>query len=82
MKLNQKLRRIREEGESKRPPEYTRVMKRATEELRASGAAERALGVGDEAPLFKLPRIGGGSLELGFMLEQSPVVVSFFRGRW
>lgn len=82
MNLNEKLRRIREAGDAKRPSEYTKIMKRATEDLRSSGAADRALGPGDQAPMFKLPRVGGGSLGLGFLLEQSPVVISFFRGRW
>lgn len=84
MKLNEKLRRIREAQDAKRRPEFTAVMKRATADLRASGAAERALGVGDEAPSFELPVVGGGGRSLGLasLLEQGPVVISFFRGRW
>lgn len=82
MKLNERLSRLRAAQEAKRAPEYTRIMKRATADLRASGATERALGVGDEAPMFELDRVGGGSLGLGYLLEQSPVVISFFRGRW
>ena len=82
LSLKDQLRRIREASDAKRPAEYTNVMKRATEDLRASGAADRAMGPGDQAPMFELPRVGGGGVGLGVLLEQSPVVISFFRGRW
>ena len=41
--LASELQRIREAGDAKRPPEFTAVMKRSTEELRDSGIARIAL---------------------------------------
>ena len=66
----------------KATPEAIATMHRATEELEASGAAERALKVGDRAPeftLFNQDHVAVASAEL---LRQGPLVVSFFRGHW
>lgn len=80
--LAAELRRIREAGDAKRPPELTAVMKRATADLQASGITAHIPQVGDRAPLFARPDLTGATVRLSALLRRGPVVVSFFRGRW
>lgn len=57
-------------------------MHRATTELKESGIEGRALKVGDRAPnftLFNQDHVRVASTEL---LNEGPLVVSFFRGHW
>src|SRR5471032_192936 len=64
------------------PPEVHVVMKRATAELIASGLAERALKVGDKAPVFTLDDPDGNPVSSAELLAKGPLVVSFYRGVW
>ena len=57
-------------------------MHRATAELIAFGAAERALKVGDKAPAFTLKDPNGNDVSSAGLLAQGPLVVSFYRGVW
>jgi peroxiredoxin len=57
-------------------------MHRAMAELIASGAASRALKVGDPAPAFILADPDGHSVSSADLLKQGPLVVSFYRGAW
>jgi len=66
----------------KAPPEIIATMHRATAELEASGAAERALKVGDRAPEFTLFNQDHVAVSSADLLRQGPLVVSFFRGHW
>ncbi|TMV67348.1 AhpC/TSA family protein [Thioclava sp. BHET1] len=63
-------------------PEKIAVMHRATAELRASGAAERALKVGDIAPAFSLTDAEGNIVASERLLANGPLVVTFYRGVW
>lgn len=58
------------------------VMQRATEDLRGSGIANRALRVGDAAPGWTLPGPRGGSVRASELLAKGPLVLTFFRGIW
>jgi len=80
--LERRLTEIREAGAAKRPPEITATMRRATEDLRASGILDRILPVGDRAPVFARPNLAGDTVRLAATLRRGPVVLSFFRGRW
>lgn len=64
------------------PPQVHAVMKRATDELIASGLAERALKVGDKAPVFTLDDPDGHPVSSTELLSRGPLVVSFYRGVW
>lgn len=64
------------------PPEVIAVMHRATAELVASGAAQRALKAGDRAPTFTLPDADGTLVSSTEWLQRGPLVVSFYRGVW
>lgn len=66
----------------KAPPEVHAIMKRATAELVASGQAERALKVGDKAPVFTLEDPDGNPVSSAELLAKGPLVVSFYRGVW
>jgi len=57
-------------------------MHRATEELRRSGLAERALKVGDLAPTFELDNQDGQLVRSVDLLAEGPLVITFFRGHW
>jgi hypothetical protein len=64
------------------PHDVIEKMHRATAELKASGIEDRALKVGDRAPgfsLFNQDHVEVSSVDL---LNQGPLVVSFFRGHW
>lgn len=49
---------------------------------RAREAAPRAVRAGQFAPTFRLPDIHGGNLALIDLIEQGPLVLSFYRGVW
>lgn len=58
------------------------IMERATAELIASGLAERALKAGDKAPQFTLNDPDGVPVSSAALLQQGPLVISFYRGVW
>ena len=58
------------------------VMARATAELFASGAADRALKVGDKAPVFILNDPDGHPVSSIDLLARGPLIVTFYRGVW
>ena len=64
------------------PADTRAVNERATEALRDSGAAERALKVGEQAPAFSLLDQGGKSISSAALLAKGPLVIAFLRGRW
>ena len=64
------------------PPEAIKIMHRGTAELKASGAENRALKVGDRAPSFTLFNQDHVEVDSDHLLNDGPLVVSFFRGHW
>jgi peroxiredoxin len=58
------------------------TMHRATAELIASGAAQRALKAGDKIPSFVLKDANGKTVSSSELLAQGPLIVSFYRGVW
>lgn len=64
------------------PAQVHVVMKRATDELIASGQAGRALKVGDKAPVFTLNDPEGNPVSSAELLSKGPLVISFYRGVW
>jgi hypothetical protein len=82
MLLNDELKALRTRAESKRPPEIVAKMHRAVDELRASGAPDRVLKVGDTAPRFALPNAEGRIIDSAALLSAGPLIATFYRGRW
>ena len=87
MSLQDRLDAFRADFEAGRPPYNAPVwvhepMHRATDALIASGAASRALRVGDKAPAFILKDADGNSVSSAELLKQGPLVVTFYRGVW
>lgn len=64
------------------PPAAVEVLHRATDELIASGAQDRALKAGDVAPEFTLPDPDGHLVSSKTLLDHGPLVVTFYRGAW
>ena len=52
------------------------------ERLRATGAVDHALKVGELAPDFTLSDAFGNEVSLHTLLSKGPVVISFYRGEW
>jgi peroxiredoxin len=67
----------------KRAPAHAQeIMSKATDELHASGIVGQAIQLGDTLPHFNLPNQDGELVSSQALLEDGPLVVSFFRGIW
>jgi hypothetical protein len=82
MTLKAKLDAHKQEFLAKAPPEAAAQMQQATEDLQNSGIMGRAVQVGALAPDFALADTEGQEVALGDLLDQGPLVLSFYRGRW
>jgi len=85
--LQDRLDAFKADFEAGKPPynvpySVIETMHRATAELEASGAVERAKKVGDEAPAFTLKDPEGREVSSADLLAQGPLIVSFYRGVW
>ena len=63
-------------------PERLAVGERAVEELFATGIEEKTLLVGAAAPEFALKDSNGKVLRTADLLDEGPLIIKFFRGRW
>ena len=82
MGLQEKLDAYKEGMVKKAPKEALEVMHRATEDLRNSSIMEGIIKVGDRAPEFELQNAAGKPIRLKDLLSESPLVLSFYRGKW
>ena len=82
MSLSKELEEFNRGFVSQVPGEVVSEMAAATEMLRKSGLAERAVHAGQKAPDFDLPALGGGQVRLSAAVEDGPVVITFYRGAW
>lgn len=87
MSLQDTLDAFKADFEAGKPPynvpySVIETMHRATAELKASGAAQRALRVGDQAPAFTLNDPDGRPVSSTELLGKGPLVVTFYRGVW
>jgi peroxiredoxin len=64
------------------PPAVVEILHRATDELIASGAQNRALRAGAVAPEFTLPDPEGNPVSSRALLARGPLVLTFYRGAW
>ena len=63
-------------------PERLELHERAIADLFATGAEDRLLKPGAEAPAFALSDVNGKLVRSADLLALGPLIVSFFRGRW
>ena len=54
----------------------------AIDKLATSGILDKAINVGDTAPLFELPDASGKMVKLADLLKKGPVVIAWYRGGW
>ena len=80
--LTTELARLRGLRDDVIPRNVALHMDRATADLVKSKAADRAVKVGSRAPDFTLPNAVGEYISLRRLLDEGPVVVSFYRGIW
>jgi peroxiredoxin len=87
MTLQSKLDAFKADFEAGKPPynvpySVIETMRRATAELIASGAAQKALKAGNRLPEFTLSDPDGHAVSSTDLLAQGPLVISFYRGVW
>jgi hypothetical protein len=82
MPLKDKLDQTRAASAKRRTPEQWALMQRATEDLRASGILDSVLKAGQMIPAFAGTSHDGRHIASGALLQQGPLVLSFFRGHW
>ncbi|QIB33075.1 peroxiredoxin-like family protein [Ancylobacter pratisalsi] len=87
MSLQAKLDAFKADFQAGKPPynvprSVIETMHRATAELVASGAAQRALKAGDRIPAFTLVDPDGNAVSSASLLSKGPLVISFYRGVW
>ncbi|MEP6622269.1 MAG: peroxiredoxin-like family protein [bacterium] len=87
MSLQEKLTEFKTQFQSGKAPfegvpvETHGLMKRAIDELVASGAHDNVRRIG-QAPAFALSDADGNTVRLSDLLARGPVVLSFYRGVW
>ena len=64
------------------PEASQQTVMEAMQRLMSSDVGEQAKQVGEKAPDFSLPNAKGGTSQLSALLQEGPVVVSFYRGGW
>jgi peroxiredoxin len=50
--------------------------------VRLSGVLETAVNTGDTIPLFSLPDPRGDTVSIANLLDDGPVVITWYRGNW
>jgi peroxiredoxin len=70
------------QARSQLPTDLLQDLTSPVAQLIQSGAAEQALTEGASAPDFTLPDAFGNPVTLSHLLQQGPVVITFFRGAW
>jgi peroxiredoxin len=81
MSLKQQLAEYRAGWFKRVPAERQAVMERHIAGLR-DGLAKSALKTGDRAPTIVLGNARGDTIDVGALLKNGPVIVSFYRGGW
>jgi peroxiredoxin len=80
--LQQQIDEFIAEGASWLPGDLLQDLLLPIGQLINSGAVEKALKEGAQAPDFALPDARGTAVTLSHLLTQGPVVMTFYRGQW
>lgn len=79
--LHKQLQELKAKVAERTSEEFQRITAEGVQELIESQAI-KGLAVGMTAPDFCLPDAKGTQVSLSEVLEQGPVVLSFYRGSW
>ncbi|THB78483.1 MAG: hypothetical protein D6B25_04175 [Desulfobulbaceae bacterium] len=82
MKLQDKLNEMKQKSAASMPPEVRAIMQKATEDLAHSGIMDKVLKPGDKLPEFILEDEHGTPVNSADLLQNGPLVVTFYRGVW
>ncbi len=80
--LQEKLDARSEQAAKDGDPAVREEFARGIEAVAASGIVDRAIQVGDKAPDFTLKDATGKSVTLSKLLEDGPVILTWYRGGW
>ncbi len=82
MSLKQQLAEYRAGWHQRVPAERKAIMERHIAQLREGAIARTMLKVGDRAPAIVLRNARGKKVDVGALLKNGPVIVTFYRGGW
>jgi len=82
MPLKEQLAEYRTGWHQRVPAERQAIMQRHIDQLRSGAIARTMLKVGDHAPAIVLENAKGATVDVGTLLEEGPVIVTFYRGGW
>lgn len=80
--LTHQIAAYEEEKKQRVPKDILRVMDETTAALKESGIENVVVKEGEKAPEFSLPNHHGEERTLSGLLENGPLVMSFYRGGW
>lgn len=80
--LTKQLAEVQQNAKQNIPAEIYKTMIDETDKLKATGIEGKAIQNGEPAPDFTLPNHLGDNVNLGALLQEGPLVVSFYRGGW
>jgi peroxiredoxin len=82
MSLKEQLAQLRAGWRERVPAERQEMMLRHIQDLRDGAISKSMLTVGDRAPSIVLADAKGATVDVGALLKQGPVIVTFYRGGW
>lgn len=82
MNLKLELEKLYKNSINNVPKDILNVLSDAAEKLAKEGIEKQALKVGDSIPSFSLKNAVGETVYSEDLLEQGPLVISFYRGAW
>jgi peroxiredoxin len=82
MSLKEQLAEYRAQWYKRVPADRQAIMERHIDQLRNGAFAQTMLKVGDRAPAIVLGNARGGTTDVGALLRNGPVIVTFYRGGW
>ncbi len=82
MSLNAELTKMKQERAAKRPPAAQELLTNESHRVAGLGLEDSSLKTGDKAPDFTLNNAVGNSISAETLLQNGPMVISFYRGAW
>lgn len=82
MSMEEELEEQRRRAHARRSPEERKARADAVTEVADAKVAQRAAGIGEAVPEFRLPSVTGTVVDSRELLSRGPLVISFYRGGW